>query len=139
MLHNYYFCNMITFTKHTHEHNRIEKVGFYLSVACAVHCIATPILITLLPFLGGGFVENHTWEVWFIGGSLVLAGVLLHNDYRKHNNALPLTLLVGSLLVKLLEMVWLGEKFEFITGTLGASLIAIAYYFNWKYKKTCNC
>jgi phosphoglycerol transferase MdoB-like AlkP superfamily enzyme len=130
---------MITFTKHTHEHNKIEKVGFYLSLACAVHCIATPVLITLLPFLGGSFISNHSWEIWFIGVSLILASVLLFNDFRKHQNALPLILLAGSLLVKLLEIVWLGHKYEFLTGSLGALFIATAYYFNWKYKKECSC
>lgn len=130
---------MITFTKHTHKHNNVEKVGFYLSLACAIHCIATPILITVLPFLGSSFISDHSWEIWFIGGSLILAGVLLYGDFRKHKNPIPLLLLTGSLGVKIAEMVWLGHKFEFLTGSLGALFIALAYYFNWKYKKNCNC
>lgn len=130
---------MITFAKHTHDNNNIEKVGFYLSLICAIHCIATPIVVTLLPFLGSSFINNHSWEIWFIGGSLILAGVLLWNDFRKHHNRLPMYLLVGSMLVKLVELVLLRHQFEFLTGTLGASLIALAYYFNWKYKKECSC
>ena len=117
----------------------MEKVGFYLSLICAIHCIATPVLITLLPFLGSSFISNHSWEIWFIGGSLILAGVLLLNDFRKHHHTLPLYLLVGSLLVKVLEIVWLGHQLEFLTGTIGALFIASAYYFNWKYKKDCSC
>jgi glucose-6-phosphate-specific signal transduction histidine kinase len=131
---------MITFTKHTHEHSKIERVGFYLSLACAVHCIATPVLITLLPFLSSGFIGNHAWEIWFIGGSLVLAGVILFNDYLKHKNLVPMSLLLGSMAVKGIEMVWLGHQFEFITGSLGAVFIALAYFLNWKYKeKACGC
>lgn len=130
---------MITSAKHTHDNNNIEKVGFYLSLICAIHCIATPILITLLPFLGSSFISDHSWEIWFIVGSLILAGVLLWSDFRRHQNPLPLYLLVGSMLVKVLEIAWLGHQFEFFTGTLGASLIALAYYFNWKYKKNCSC
>ncbi|MES2517014.1 MAG: MerC domain-containing protein [Bacteroidota bacterium] len=123
---------------HSHDNNKIEKLGFYLSVACAIHCIATPVLITVLPFLGSSLV-NHSWELWFIGGSLILAVTLLYADFRKHQNALPLVLLSGSLLTKLLEVMWLGDKYEFITGTVGALFIAAAYYFNWKYKKACSC
>jgi hypothetical protein len=131
---------MITFAKHTHEHSKMEKVGFYLSVACAVHCIATPVLVTLLPFLGSSFIGNHAWEIWFIGGSLVLAGVILWNDYLKHKNLIPLILLLGTVAVKALEIIWLGHKYEFITGSLGAFFIALAYFLNWKYKeKACAC
>lgn len=118
----------------------MEKVGFYLSVACAIHCVATPLLVTLLPFLGSSFIGNHSWEIWFIGGSLVLAGVILFNDYLKHKNLIPMALLIGSLSVKALEIWWLGDKFEFITGSLGAIFIATAYYLNWKYKeRVCGC
>jgi hypothetical protein len=130
---------MITSAKHTHDKNNIEKVGFYLSLICAIHCIATPIIITLLPFLGSSFINNHSWEIWFIGGSLILAGVLLWSDFRKHHNRLPMYLLIVSMLVKVFEIAWLRHQFEFLTGTLGASLIALAYYLNWKYKKECNC
>jgi len=117
----------------------MEKAGFYLSLICAIHCITTPIIITLLPFLGSSFISNHSWEIWFIGGSLTLAGILLFNDFRKHQKSMPLYLLIGSLFIKLLEIIWLGHKFEFLTGTLGALFIALAYYFNWKYKKECSC
>ena len=131
---------MITFAKHTHEHNKMERVGFYLSIACAIHCIATPLLITLLPFLGSSFIGNHDWEIWFIGGSLVLAGIILFYDYLKHKNLIPISLLLGTLLVKAFEILWLGHKYEFITGSLGAIFIALAYFLNWKYKeKACNC
>ena len=57
----------------------------------------------------------------------------------KHKNLIPLYLLVGSLTVKTLEIVWLGHEFEFLTGGLGALFIALAYYFNWKFKKECSC
>lgn len=139
MLQVFYFCNMITFAKHIHENNNIKRVGFYMSLICAIHCIAMPILITLLPFLGGSFMSNHSWEIWFIAGSLVFAGVLLWSDFRKHNNPLPLYLLIGTMIVKVLEIAWFGHQFEFLTGSLGASLIALAYYFNWKYNKACGC
>ncbi len=131
---------MITFAKHTHEHSKVEKVGFYLSVACAIHCIATPILITLLPFLGSSFVGNHSWELWFIGGSLVLAAIILFTDYLKHKNLIPMSLLLGTLVIKTLEILWLEHQYEFITGSLGAFFIALAYFLNWKYKaKACAC
>lgn len=127
--------------KQSHRHStiKIEKIGFYVSLLCAIHCIATPLLVTLLPYVGGHLLQNHTWELWFILGSVVLAGAILWGDYKKHQYRLPLTLLLASLSVKALEVLWLGEAFEFITGALGGLLIALAYYFNWKYKAACTC
>ncbi len=128
--------------KHTHEHHntlKLEKVGFYLSVLCAIHCIATPVLLTVLPFLGSSLLEDHSWELWFIAGSVLLAGIVLFKDYKRHLNYLPLLLLVASSLTKLCELWWLGEQYEFITGTVGAAFIASAYYFNWKYKAATCC
>ena len=128
--------------ENTHTHNatsKIEKIGFYLSLACAIHCIATPLIMTLLPFIGGHLFANHQWEIGFIAVSVVLAGNILYSDFQKHQNILPLLLLLGSVFVKVAEILWLGEKYEFVTGSLGAMLIAVAYYTNWKYKATCNC
>jgi hypothetical protein len=49
-------------------------------------------------------------------------------------------LLLGTVAVKALEMVWLGHQYEFITGSLGAFFIALAYFLNWRYKdKVCGC
>jgi len=126
---------------HSHSHNEtpIEKVGFYLSVICAIHCIATPVVMTVLPYLGSSLFHNHSWEIWFIGASVALAGALLIADYRKHHSIVPLTLLLGSLAVKGIELVWTGEQYEFLTGFVGAILIASAYYFNWKAKASCSC
>jgi hypothetical protein len=70
---------------------------------------------------------------------LILAGVLLYTDFKKHKNPIPLYLLIGSLIIKVSEIVWFGHQFEFLTGSLGALFIALAYYFNWKHKKKCSC
>jgi hypothetical protein len=46
---------------------------------------------------------------------------------------------MGSLIIKVSELTWIGHEFEFLTGSIGALFIATAYYFNWKYKKQCSC
>lgn len=133
---------------HTHSiHNttvansasRLEKVGFWLSVACAIHCLAMPVLITLLPFIGGSFLADHETEFYVLGSSWLLAGILLYNDYRKHKTILPLSLLAGSVATKLLEVFVLGEASEVYMAPIGGLLIAVAYYFNWKHKAACAC
>lgn len=118
---------------------RLERIGFWLSLACAVHCLAMPVVITLLPFVGSTILADHETELYIMGGSWLLAGVLLYVDFRKHQTWLPLLLLAGSVGVKLLEVLVLGEDFEAIASPVSGVLIALAYYFNWRHKKACAC
>ncbi|MFN8357920.1 MAG: MerC domain-containing protein [Spirosomataceae bacterium] len=118
---------------------QLEKIGFWLSVACAIHCLAMPVLITLLPFVGSSFLADHETELYVLGGSWLLAGVLLFLDFRKHHQRLPLILLAASIGIKLLEVLVLGEAYELIASPLSGLGIAVAYYFNWRYNKACAC
>jgi hypothetical protein len=125
---------------HQHGENvRLEKMGFYLSVLCAVHCIAMPLIITLLPFMGSSFLNDHSWELFLIGLSMLLGVWVLWSDYQKHQIRLPLLLLVGSFLIKLIELAYLSHHYEYLTAPIGAILIAAAYYLNWKHKEACSC
>lgn len=119
--------------------SKLEKIGFWLSVACAIHCLAMPVVITLLPFVGSTLLADHETEFYVLSSSWVLAGILLFVDYRKHQNLWPLALLGGSIAIKLLEIFVLGEDFEVIVSPISGITIAVAYYFNWRYKKTCAC
>jgi hypothetical protein len=58
-----------------------EKIGVSLSVACAIHCVSFPFLVTLFPLFGASWF-NETLEITLLGGSLVLAVFILSNDYR---------------------------------------------------------
>ncbi|MCO5234289.1 MAG: MerC domain-containing protein [Chitinophagales bacterium] len=72
---------------HIHSH-KIGKISTALSVLCAIHCAATPVLVIFLPFLG-----NHSSD-WFeiamivfiiiLGGSSILHGLRGH-----HHNKFP--------------------------------------------------
>jgi hypothetical protein len=134
-----YYMNQTTLDTNNSTTNRLERIGFWLSLACAVHCLAMPVVITLLPFVGSTILADHETELYVMGGSWLLAGVLLYVDFKKHQNWLPLLLLMSSVGVKLLEVLVLGEDFEAIASPVSGVLIAVAYYFNWRYKKACAC
>lgn len=121
------------------ENQKIEKVGFYLSVVCAVHCVATPVVITFLPYMGSSLIANHAWELLVIIGSMFLGFWILWNDFQKHKNNLPLILLAGSLITKIFEITYHSTLLENFTAPITAMLIASAYYINWKSKIKCNC
>lgn len=117
----------------------LEKIGFGLTIVCAIHCLAMPFLITLLPFMGHQFQAIHQFEVYIISVSFILAFALLYKDFRRHKNEIPLKLVAFSFLIKSIE--WIGnlEKYETYFSVTMAIFIIVAYYLNWQHKKQCAC
>ena len=51
----------------------LDTVGATASLMCAIHCLAMPVLLVVLPTLGLGFLLNESLERGFVIGSVVLA------------------------------------------------------------------
>ena len=62
----------------------LDLVGTYLSLACAIHCIALPLLVVVLPLVGLSFFLNHTVEKVFVVASILLAAFNLCWGYTVH-------------------------------------------------------
>jgi len=74
-----------------------DRVAVWTSVACAIHCALTPLLLPLLPYAVGGFVGAGT-EHAFRGLALVLGVLSLGHSYRVvHRRRLPLALFVSGM------------------------------------------
>lgn len=70
-----------------HLHRKIDSVGTCLSLLCAVHCIALPILILLIPSFGFLMAENY--ERIFVAGTICLALFSLVLGAISHRQAKP--------------------------------------------------
>ncbi|MBD8488242.1 MerC domain-containing protein [Echinicola sp. CAU 1574] len=69
----------------------LDFIGFSASVACAIHCVALPFLISVLPFIGLGFLMNHWIEYSVILLSFFLAVFALsHGFWNHHRNSLAI-------------------------------------------------
>ena len=119
--------------------SNVEKVGFWLTVICAVHCIATPLVITFLPILGSKFEMFHRYENAFLFISFILALYLLGRDYREHKNIFPMVLLLTAAVLNTFAFLFLNKSHE-VYVSVGMSLLIIsAYWLNWKHKARCKC
>ena len=66
-----------------HSHSDLDAVGATLSLACAVHCLAAPVLASLAPFLFGEGAELVLGVVLFgIASIAMIRGVRRHKDLR---------------------------------------------------------
>lgn len=74
-----------------------DRLAVWTSVACAIHCALTPLLLPLLPYAVGGIVGAGTEHV-FRGVALVLGILSLGHSYRAvHRRWLPLGLFVAGM------------------------------------------
>ena len=117
----------------------IEKVGILLSIACAVHCLTLPIFLFFAPFLASSFAFSSNLEWILVISSFVLAAFILMLDYRKHRQPLPLYFLGVGIIIKVLDMVLANQSYAWLFGIMLGVVISIAYWVNYKHKKTCTC
>lgn len=77
----------------------LDRIGLSASLLCAIHCLAAPFMILLLP--AAGSVWAHPAVHWVLAALVVpLALWVLYNGYRKHGSRLTLVAATaGALLI----------------------------------------
>lgn len=124
----------------------MDRVGAGLSFACALHCLALPLLLVAAPLLQAGLSSTELaadgWWQWFIWSHqvewiisatvLLFAGVVLGRGYRVHRTRTALwRYAVGAvvLLFTVAELVDMGQAHGLLLA-LGGSLVAWAHWTN---------
>jgi phosphoglycerol transferase MdoB-like AlkP superfamily enzyme len=113
-----------------------SKLGMSLSLICAIHCLAMPFIIVLLPLAGAVFQLNIITEVILIGSSIILSGSILFKDYYKHhhNTSALIVLSAGIIVILALHMIPLPENLKWLESA-GGILIFVAFLVNRKHMK----
>jgi predicted membrane channel-forming protein YqfA (hemolysin III family) len=119
---------------------KAEKVGVSLSVLCAIHCAALPIMLTAFPLLGAGVAQNHFMETVLVVGSLVIASYTLVKDFIQHRKLTAILFCITGFITILLshhlpETLKAAESWLALTGGI---VVAASYVVNWKHRKTCK-
>lgn len=101
----------------------LEVLGVVAPIVCLIHCLATPVLLTALPFVtaasGGGGAEGDAWFHWLIVG---LCAVAIVPAYVSHRRIGVLVLfLAGAGFVLVPEYV---PALESMTATVATALCA---------------
>lgn len=92
-------------TEHVHEPS--DVVGQVLSAVCAVHCVATPVVLSLLPAAGSVLGGAHPVLFLFV---VVVAAWAFVRGYRCHRRLeVPALALTGVLLLGFAAFLLHGE------------------------------
>lgn len=125
--------------KETAEKNLklLDFVGIGLSVLCALHCTATPLLL-LLPVLGGAFFQSDFFHLILFVMIVPIASFTFIRCYRLHRD--KIVMILGTLALLALSAGlgadYFAEEFETPLTVLGSGLIILAHILNIR---NCAC
>ena len=122
----------------------LDKFGILLSGVCMVHCLVTPVLMTLVPILSlNAWVEDflfHQLMLWLVIPTSCVALLL---GCRKHKNvSIVVTGIVGItvlLFVAFFGHDLLGESMEKWVMTIGGFIVATSHYLNFRACQSITC
>ncbi|NVK56778.1 MAG: MerC domain-containing protein [Alteromonadaceae bacterium] len=114
-----------------------------LSSLCVIHCLATPLLVIILPSVGTLFMNNHEFFHEVILFFVLPVGlVALLAGYRHHRNRGVLTIgLIGLSLLLFTALFGhdtLGEAGEIVMTILASLIIAAAHLRNFRLSQVKN-
>lgn len=123
-----------------------NNLAIGVSAFCVVHCLASPLLIVLLPSLTALQLNNEAFHSWLLMGVIptslfsLLMGCKQHQFYRVLIIGIcGLLFLISAVLVEGFEH---GELMEKVLTVIGACIVAFGHYLNFRLcrqKSNCEC
>lgn len=115
------------------KNNTIDIIALTSSLICAIHCAAIPIIISFSSLSSLHFLGNPYIEWTFIGLGVIFVFVSLWPSYKKvHFNKKPLIFAAIGFGFIALGRLHLTDLWEVSNTVIGASLVSVAHYINWR-------
>lgn len=121
------------------KNDRLDQVGMLISTLCAIHCVATPLLVFSVPMLAYSF--HHPLFHIGIAALVVPVGVwAFWRGYRRHHRKDILALGVLGLsvvgLAAVLPHAWMHIIGHTPLTILGSAVLILAHWLN---RRSCLC
>jgi MerC mercury resistance protein len=115
-----------------------DGLGIATSLACAIHCLVLPLMLTSLPLFGVNIIHNGFFE-W---GMILLAfcvGVyaLVHGYKTHHKNLLPIILFCVGFILLVTKQFFLSVEMYFLIPAV--AFIISAHVTNYNLCKKSKC
>ena len=109
--------------------DRFDRVGILLSGLCALHCVATLVLVAVLG-LGGGFLLNPALHRVGLALAILVGGIALGLGVSRHGRREPLMFGGAGLSLMALALLTGHSPVEAALTIAGVSLLAFAHWRN---------
>jgi hypothetical protein len=88
----------------------IDVLGTTVSIACAIQCSIFPLLVSVLPLLGLGFLLGESVERFFLATSIILAVSSFIWGFRYHRRFYVFLFLVSAAALIIAGRLWVDER-----------------------------
>lgn len=118
----------------------LDKLGMWLSGACAIHCAVLPVMIAFGVGSGLSWMLNHEFELIFLSISLCIASYSLIEGYlRVHNNLSVVVLALIGFVMLIIGHEMSSMAITAILSTIGGMCILISHLINYRLRnQNCN-
>jgi hypothetical protein len=117
--------------------NRLDRVGLTLSCLCAVHCVATLVVVAGLG-IGGSFLLNPAIHRVGLALAMAVVGIAIGAGAMRHRRPAPLVIALAGLAFMGGALTAPHGVYEAVLTIIGVSLVASAHVFNVRYLQSCN-
>lgn len=113
-----------------------DKTAVSLSLLCALHCLAMPVAVVLLPTLAGLAIAEEGFHLWMVFAVIPVSIYALTMGCKKHKRYQLLVIggigLAIVLAAALLGHDLLGEMWEKVLTVIGVNVIAVGHIWNYR-------
>jgi MerC mercury resistance protein len=112
----------------------IDGSAMGLSLLCLFHCLAMPLVLSVLPMLGAHLFEETAVHTFFFVSAVPLSFVGLWLGVRGAHGGGRLMILAGCGLVLMLggALHEISGEYDVALTSVGVSLVALAHFLNWR-------
>lgn len=108
-----------------------DKTAISLSLVCAIHCLATPLLLVMLPSLAALSLDTEVFHVWMLVAVIPISILGLTLGCKKHKRYRVISFGIAGIFFLVLAL-FMGESWEKILTLIGAAIISVGHYLNYK-------
>lgn len=123
------------------ELTNMDIFGISASSLCAIHCMATPLVLAVLPTVAGEAWESPLTHQIFAGMVALFCGMAAYQGFRKHADWKPLVPLAVGLLCVIIATFFLPEDvhevYEMPILCFGSLVLVIGHV--WNLRKLSQC
>ncbi len=122
----------------------LDKSAIGFSIACTIHCVATPFLLIMIPALASTTLADEAFHKGLLFFVLPISILALHRAYTHHRQLSLVVYGVLGLAILAFAGIWghdvLGEQGEKAATIVGSAVVALAHTKNIQLckKETCH-
>ncbi len=119
-----------------------DKAAIGLSLLCTLHCLALPVVLTLLPSIAALHLADEQFHLWLLFAVVPLSFFALMAGFKRHRSYRLLVLGATGITLMLLAVILghdFGETWEKGLTLAGAMLLAFGHLSNYRLCRHLDC